>query len=372
MRETHLINQKDGHILNALWRVGGKATADQLAESLGGIPGLEKVHPRTIRYRLQRLRENGYLLYPVALTHEVKMGLADCIILLEMPEDQPVMPEGVFEAFPMFYAYGQTIGKYNGYMVASVLSSFSPELVNSAIEALQDHGLIRNHYLFINRDYTSLEPDFTKLTPSGSWDWNWETWSGGADEIIQSGTIFPLKLDLNNNPISFDSLDVEILRLLKKDARPTLKELGAELGLSESQVGVRLRRLEDEGVVKDYRWIIGKAIESTSIHCYFETTEAYHPILNVFRTLPFPKELIAETDRKFSVRCFLHESHVAGYLKGLSRLRKYMKSFFIQTLSDIQSLPMDSIYQLYDEKSNRWDIRVDEYIKQLERVLKKK
>jgi DNA-binding Lrp family transcriptional regulator len=298
------------------------------------------------------------------------MGLSDCIILMEMPEDMPTMPKGVFEAFPMFYGYGLTMGKFNGYMVASVLSSYSPEVVDSAIEAFQDHGLIKTYYVFINRDYTSLPPDFTKLRKSGTWDWSWQEWVENAEKIIKAEAVLPFELDLNNTPIDFDDLDVEMLKTLKVDARPTLKELGSALGLSESQVGVRLRRLEDEGIIKDYRWIIGKAIESTSIHCYFETTDAFHPVLNVFRDLPFPKELIAETDRKFSVRCFLHANSLADYLKGLANIRKYTKSLFIQTLSDVHSSPMEEIYKLYNRRSNRWEIRVDEYIKEMERVLK--
>ena len=51
---------------------------------------------------------------------------------------------------------------------------------------------------------------------------------------------------------SFDKTDLAILRILLQDARRTLQEIGAEVGLSPTSCWSRIKRLESEGVIKRY------------------------------------------------------------------------------------------------------------------------
>ena len=50
----------------------------------------------------------------------------------------------------------------------------------------------------------------------------------------------------------FDPLDRAILRVLRKDSRRTLNDIGAEVGLSSTACWTRIKRLEAEGVIKRY------------------------------------------------------------------------------------------------------------------------
>lgn len=50
----------------------------------------------------------------------------------------------------------------------------------------------------------------------------------------------------------FDKIDLSILRILLLDARRTLQEIGAEVGLSPTSCWSRIKRLEAEGVIKRY------------------------------------------------------------------------------------------------------------------------
>jgi Lrp/AsnC family leucine-responsive transcriptional regulator/Lrp/AsnC family transcriptional regulator len=52
--------------------------------------------------------------------------------------------------------------------------------------------------------------------------------------------------------IKLDETDKEILRYLQKDAKLTTKELAGWLNLSPTPVYERIRRLENEGVIKKY------------------------------------------------------------------------------------------------------------------------
>lgn len=57
--------------------------------------------------------------------------------------------------------------------------------------------------------------------------------------------------DMNDGRI-FDKTDLAILRILLQDARRTLQEIGAEVGLSPTSCWSRIKRLQDEGVIKRY------------------------------------------------------------------------------------------------------------------------
>ncbi|ROI00175.1 Lrp/AsnC family transcriptional regulator [Chryseobacterium daecheongense] len=53
-----------------------------------------------------------------------------------------------------------------------------------------------------------------------------------------------------------DDKDLQLLRLLQKDAKLTVKELAKEVNLSPSPVFERVKRLEQEGYVKKYAAIL--------------------------------------------------------------------------------------------------------------------
>jgi Lrp/AsnC family leucine-responsive transcriptional regulator len=51
---------------------------------------------------------------------------------------------------------------------------------------------------------------------------------------------------------SFDKQDLAILRLLLKDSRRSLADIGAEVGLSPTACWTRIKRLETTGVIRRY------------------------------------------------------------------------------------------------------------------------
>lgn len=54
-------------------------------------------------------------------------------------------------------------------------------------------------------------------------------------------------------PVQFDKHDRAILRELLKDSRRTLQDIGASVKLSPTTCWSRIKRLEAEGVIKQYR-----------------------------------------------------------------------------------------------------------------------
>ncbi len=55
---------------------------------------------------------------------------------------------------------------------------------------------------------------------------------------------------------NLDNKDIQLLRLLQKDAKLTVKELAKEVNLSPSPVFERVKRLEQEGYIKKYAAVL--------------------------------------------------------------------------------------------------------------------
>lgn len=58
--------------------------------------------------------------------------------------------------------------------------------------------------------------------------------------------------------IKLDSTDKAILRYLQEDAKLTTKELAGRLNLSATPVYERVRRLENEGIIKNYVAVVDR------------------------------------------------------------------------------------------------------------------
>ncbi|WP_431129095.1 Lrp/AsnC family transcriptional regulator [Flagellimonas flava] len=55
-----------------------------------------------------------------------------------------------------------------------------------------------------------------------------------------------------------DAIDREILKILEKDAKTIAKTIAEQLGLTKTPVYERIRRLEQEGYIKNYAAILDK------------------------------------------------------------------------------------------------------------------
>ena len=95
-------------------------------------------------------------------------------------------------------------------------------------------------------------------------------------------------------------------------------------------------------------------------------------ILSVIYQLPFPATITMESRTRFSIQIALNAQDMAGFLKGLDVLRPHLISCFVQTLHDAK-MSMDSHpYDLYNEKTNRWETPGSEYLQDIRDVLKDK
>lgn len=69
-----------------------------------------------------------------------------------------------------------------------------------------------------------------------------------------------------------DSIDAGIVRAMSANARATLADISATVGLSVSAVQMRLRRLESRGVITGYRATVDPAAVGRPLSAFIEIT----------------------------------------------------------------------------------------------------
>ena len=66
-----------------------------------------------------------------------------------------------------------------------------------------------------------------------------------------------------------DELDQKIVSLLIRNARMSYSEIGQKVGISRVAVKMRVKALEQKGIIEEYTTIINPQKISGAISCYF-------------------------------------------------------------------------------------------------------
>lgn len=116
-------------------------------------------------------------------------------------------------------------------------------------------------------------------------------------------------------PPNLDDTDVALLRELQADARLSYRQLAARVHLSPPATADRVRRLEEAGVVQDYRAVVSPAAVGRGLSAFIRFQADAHTstdaLITELRSLPEVRELhhIVGDD------CFLLRVAVADILE---------------------------------------------------------
>lgn len=83
------------------------------------------------------------------------------------------------------------------------------------------------------------------------------------------------KVILSNQKNSLDDKDLTILRLLQENAKITVREIAAKVHLSPTPVHERIKRMENEGVIRQYATLLDhtKVGKRLIVICYVSLKE---------------------------------------------------------------------------------------------------
>jgi len=83
------------------------------------------------------------------------------------------------------------------------------------------------------------------------------------------------KEEMTTNNFTIDKMDMAILKLLQQNARITVKEIAAAVHLSTTPVHERIKRMEQNGVIKQYATLVDftKVKRGLKVICYVSLKE---------------------------------------------------------------------------------------------------
>ncbi len=356
----------DEMLLRAVTELGGSGKAPELSEMLG-FP------ERTIRYRLKRLQEKGHLYRIWPHTLDVKLGLGEVGLFLEMSDEHRNLPREFLFCFPNLYINYATFGRYNGYFAAGGYPIDTPQIIDTMVQALKQLNIIKDCYRFDTIDYIPLPADLTKYSPTTGWAWDWREWVEESEKAIKAGEPSGLEFDLHPRVLDYDHKDIAIIAEKKTHGHLTNKEISKRIGLSEAQVRVRIRRLMDENVLRGSMWLVPPNPETIAFYTFVEVDDLNDPALSCFLKLPFRREIYIGSPDKVTVRLLMNSSDIVDYLRAFESIRPYFRSYFIQTVLNRRYVPggFHGYYHLHKESTGRWEIPVEEYIQNLEKFMEK-
>ncbi|MCR5147784.1 MAG: Lrp/AsnC family transcriptional regulator [Eubacterium sp.] len=122
-----------------------------------------------------------------------------------------------------------------------------------------------------------------------------------------------------------DEKDIDILRLLRDNGRVSLTEIGKEIGMSRVAVKKRVKKLEDDGIIRGYTAII---FREDNVKMLMEITmvdDDYEDILEYLNRTGYVTEIYIMTGK--------NRIHATAVAPDVSEL-KYLARMVSKTFAD--------------------------------------
>ena len=139
--------------------------------------------------------------------------------------------------------------------------------------------------------------------------------------------------------VNLDSVDVQLLRLLSKDARSSIADLARSLNMSAPSVSERMRRLKESGVIQGFTIDIDPKALGYPLAFYIRIRPLPGQLANVV-SLIAEIDVIVECDRVTGDDCFIAKAYLQSVDElehAINRLLPYAQT----NTSMIQSSPIE-------------------------------
>jgi Lrp/AsnC family transcriptional regulator, leucine-responsive regulatory protein len=132
--------------------------------------------------------------------------------------------------------------------------------------------------------------------------------------------------------VALDKKDIEILRLLQADAKLTVREIAARVHLSATPVHERIKRMEKEGVIKQYAALLDNHLVNKGIMvlCQVSLKEHDKKTAQVFIDAILQFEEVIE--------CYNISGEFDFMLKIIAESMDGYHQFFVNRLSEIKGI----------------------------------
>ena len=318
------------------------------------------IHDRTIRYRLSRLRKEGYLHPPTIQSHERKLGLGEYTIFVTSVPGKEQTLEKIFNDAQSIYFYNPTTGRYEGYVIYASYPLSNPTLVPNMVKELIKRGLIEDYHLHDVLDYKRRGCVIKRVFLGPPVDW--AKWIKSIPRVMKRKRGLQLELDDNPTPVECDAIDVGILGLKVDNPEITLKELGKQLSMSQPQIHSRLKKLEDSGVIRGYKPSISPFKNSIKMGIVFKSKEYADKIIMSLYQLPYFIAINMASKSHYYIIVEVPSSELNSFLKGIKQYRPYTENMFVQFMEKGIGKGFDHVMSAFNPDSQEWEFNLDEFI----------
>lgn len=136
----------------------------------------------------------------------------------------------------------------------------------------------------------------------------------------------------NTHLVELDKKDVEILRLLQENAKLTVREIASRVHLSSTPVHERIRRLEKNGVIKQYAALLDNRMVNKGIMVICQVSLKEHDKktaqLFINAIMEFPEV----------IECYNISGEFDFMLKIVADSMEGYHQFFVNQLSEIKGI----------------------------------
>lgn len=140
--------------------------------------------------------------------------------------------------------------------------------------------------------------------------------------------------------MQIDSIDFQILQLLNKNARIQWKEIGEKIHMTGQAVGNRIKKMEDNGIIKAYSIVVDElkmGFSFTAFVFFFMNAYTHDDLLKFIAT----RNEISEAHRISGDACYLlkvtvHSQEVLNHL--LNDLLKYGNYQLYLSIKEVKSI----------------------------------
>ncbi|NHJ49944.1 MAG: winged helix-turn-helix transcriptional regulator [Asgard group archaeon] len=323
------------------------------------ISNILDIPARSIRYRINRLKEKGFLKSKTIIAHERKLGIRESFIVIKENPKQRKKFLKIIAENPTLNWYVPTIGKNNGYIVHSINTVDIKKHPKTLFEKRKKHDIILDFHIFELIDYVEKGWNYDYFNESGDWTWSWSLWFDQieSEEITNEEINF-----IENSEITiFDHIDIQILKYLYLNSEITQKEIGKKLDLSESQISRRIKSMEQSGIIRGYRSGFNPFTKTIAILCVIHLANNLKEITGLLNQIPYPKTIAFESLATIALGLVIPAHEIEDFLNGIHLLNAKVDDNWIQIYLQDPIPNIENFFDLFDYESNNWNKLVVEY-----------
>lgn len=140
------------------------------------------------------------------------------------------------------------------------------------------------------------------------------------------------KENITNNPITLDERDIQILKLLQTNAKITVKEIADTIHLSTTPVHERIKRLEQNAVIKQYATLLnGKLVKKGLIVICYVSLKQHNKVAGT----KFIKSIL---DLDEVIECYNISGEFDFMLKVVAENMDDYYNFHVNKLSQVENI----------------------------------